>query len=79
MLDTLSQAELIWLVKRRCLLEGCRYGIEGVTPVMDRCIYCGAEKPPVNTWSDEDYYYPSEAQVTFDMALASENKKKGIR
>lgn len=38
--------ENLWKIEKRCLLEGCRYGIEGVDEKpLDHCIYCGKERP----------------------------------
>lgn len=36
---------------KRCRIDGCRYGIEGVDKYpLDDCIYCGEPRPVENNW-----------------------------
>lgn len=42
-------------IQKRCLLEGCRYGIEHVDKKpKDYCIYCNEPRVPIN-----DFYFAS--------------------
>lgn len=45
--------ELFWLkIRKRCLLEGCRYAYTPVEELKSECVYCGTPRPIPSNWFD---------------------------
>lgn len=55
-LGSVNKSGLILIIKRRCLLEGCRFGYPFINKEpLTNCIYCGEPaKVPVGAWSETD-------------------------